>query len=133
MTRRAANGVDVLVGSRIRIVRMRRKMTQAALGELLDVTFQQIQKYEKGINRVGASRLHQIAIALGVPVSEFFAGAAEPERKSVPLSTFAFDPQAFRIAEAFVKISDKEIRKLLIRLVETIARKSSETSNARKA
>ena len=99
-------------------------MTQAALGEFLDVTFQQVQKYEKGANRVGASRLHQIANALGVPVSEFFAGATEVGRKSVPLSTFAFDPQAFRIAEAFVKISDKDLRVSLVRLVETMARKS---------
>src|ERR1700735_1239200 len=99
MTRRAANSVDVLVGSRIRIVRMRRKMTQAALGELLDVTFQQIQTYEKGTNRAGASSLHKIANALDVPISEFFAGATEAGRESVPLSTFAFDPQAFRIAE----------------------------------
>ena len=90
-------------------MRMRRKMTQAVLGELLDVTFQQMQKYEKGINRVGASRLHRIANALGVPISEFFAGATEAGCKSVPLSTFAFDRQAFRIAEAFVKISDKEM------------------------
>jgi transcriptional regulator with XRE-family HTH domain len=127
MTRRAANSVDLLVGSRSRIVRMRRKMTQAALGELLDVTFQQIQKYEKGVNRVGASRLHQIASALGVPISEFFAGATEAGRKSVPLSTFAFDPQAFRIVEAFVKISDKELRVSLVRLVETMARKSADS------
>jgi transcriptional regulator with XRE-family HTH domain len=127
MTRRAANSVDVLVGSRIRIVRMRRKMTQAALGELLDVTFQQIQKYEKGTNRVGASRLHQIANALDVPISEFFAGATEAGRESVPLSTFAFDPQAFRIAEAFVKISDKALRVSLVRLVETMAQKSGDS------
>ena len=108
-------------------------MTQAVLGELLDVTFQQMQKYEKGINRVGASRLHRIANALGVPISEFFAGATEAGCKSVPLSTFAFDRQAFRIAEAFVKISDKEMRGSLVRLVETMAFKSSEKSNARKA
>ena len=82
------------MGSRIRIVRMRRKITQAALGEFLDVTFQQVQKYENGANRVGASRLYQIANALEVPISEFFAGAAEAGRKSVPLSAFAFDPEA---------------------------------------
>ena len=70
---------------------------------------------------------------LGVPISEFFAGATEADRKSVPLSIFAFDPQAFRIAEAFVKISDKELRVSLVRLVETMAGKSSEKSNARKA
>ena len=126
MTRRAANSVDALVGSRIRIVRMRRKMTLAALGELLDVTFQQVQKYEKGANRVGASRLHQIANVLGVPVSEFFAGA-EAGRKSVPLSTLVFDPQAFRIAEAFVKISDKKLRASLVRLVESMTRKSGDS------
>ena len=130
---RAPKAIDIFVGSRIRLLRMRRKMSQEALGKLLDLTYQQVQKYENGTNRVGASRLNDIANALNVPVSELFGGAKDAEHKSFATPQVAFDPQAFRIAEAFVKISDKEIRKLLIRLVETMARKSVEKSNARKA
>ncbi len=130
---RAPKAVDIFVGSRIRLLRMQRKMSQGALGKLLNLTYQQIQKYENGTNRVGASRLNDIANALNVPVSEFFSGAKEAERKSFASPQVAFDPQAFRIAEAFVKITDKEVRKLLIRLVETMARKSGEKSNATKA
>jgi transcriptional regulator with XRE-family HTH domain len=128
---RAAKAVDTFVGSRIRLWRMRRKISQVALGKLINVAHQQIQKYEKGTNRVGAGRLNDIARTLNVPVSEFFAGANDAARKSSSTPKIPFDPQAFRFAEAFVKISDKEIRKLLIRLVETMARKSGEKSNAR--
>jgi transcriptional regulator with XRE-family HTH domain len=88
------------------------------------VTFQQIQKYENGKNRVGASRLHLVATALDVPISDFFAGASETSRSSFATKSIAFDPQAFRIAEAFTKISDKELRASLVDLVETMARKS---------
>jgi transcriptional regulator with XRE-family HTH domain len=98
-------------------------MSQAELGKALGVTFQQIQKYENGKNRVGASRLHLVATALDVPISEFFAGASETGRSSFATKSVAFDPQAFRIAEAFTKISDKELRASLIDLVETMARK----------
>jgi transcriptional regulator with XRE-family HTH domain len=124
MRSKGPNPVDVLVGSRIRLLRKRRKMSQAELGKALGVTFQQIQKYENGKNRVGASRLHLVATALDVPISEFFAGASETSRSSFATKSIAFDPQAFRIAEAFVKISDKELRSSLVDLVEAMARKS---------
>jgi transcriptional regulator with XRE-family HTH domain len=125
MRPKGPNPVDVLVGSRIRLLRKRRKMSQAELGKALGVTFQQVQKYENGKNRVGASRLHLVATTLDVPVSEFFAGAAETNRASFATKSVAFDPQAFRIAEAFVKIADKELRASLIDLVEAMARKSA--------
>jgi transcriptional regulator with XRE-family HTH domain len=123
MPRKMSDPVDILVGSRIRLLRKRRKMSQTNLGQALGITFQQIQKYEKGTNRVGASRLHLIANALDVAVSEFFAGADETGRSSFASKAIAFDPQAFQIAEAFVKISDKELRVSLVDLVETMARK----------
>jgi transcriptional regulator with XRE-family HTH domain len=125
MRTKGPNPVDVLVGSRIRLLRKRRKMSQAELGKALGVTFQQVQKYENGKNRVGASRLHLVATTLDVPVSEFFTGAAETNRASFASKSVAFDPQAFRIAEAFVKIVDKELRASLIDLVEAMARKSA--------
>jgi transcriptional regulator with XRE-family HTH domain len=99
MRSKGPNPVDVLVGSRIRLLRKRRKMSQAELGKALGVTFD-------------------------VPISDFFAGASETGRSSFATKSIAFDPQAFRIAEAFTKISDKELRASLVDLVETMARKS---------
>src|ERR1700752_2115320 len=123
MRSKGPNPVDVLVGSRIRLLRKRRKMSQAELGKALGVTFQQIQKYENGKNRVGASRLHLVATALDVPISEFFAGASEASRSSLATKVVAFDPQALRFAETFTKITDKPLRASLVNLVETMARK----------
>jgi transcriptional regulator with XRE-family HTH domain len=123
-TPRAPKAIDIFVGSRIRLLRMQRKMSQGSLGKMLGLTYQQIQKYENGTNRLGASRLNDVANALNVSVSDLFSGAKDAEHKSFTAPQVAVDPQAFRIAEAFVKISDKEIRKLLIRFVETIARSS---------
>ena len=116
--------VDRLVGKNIRIFRTAKGISQTVLGDAVGVTFQQIQKYENGKNRVGASRLHLVATALDVPISEFFAGASETSRSSFATKSVAFDPQAFRIAEAFTKISDKELRASLVDLVETMARKA---------
>ena len=124
---RAPKAVDIFVGSRIRLWRMRREMTQEQLGKTLKVAYQQIQKYEKGVNRIAAARLNDFANALHVPVSEFFVGSKDAEHKSFASPSAAFDRQAFRIAEAFVKISDKDIRRLMIRLVETMARKSMDS------
>jgi transcriptional regulator with XRE-family HTH domain len=120
--------VDSLVGARIRLLRKRRKMSQAELGKALGVTFQQIQKYENGKNRVGASRLHLAATALNVPITELFDGAAETGSTLKATKSLAFDSQALRIAEAFVKISDKEVRSSLVDLAEAMARKSGSRS-----
>jgi transcriptional regulator with XRE-family HTH domain len=110
MREKSNNPIDSLVGGRIRLLRKRRKMSQEQLGKAIGVTFQQIQKYENGKNRVGASRLHRIAIALDVPITELFDGSGEPGSKLKATQSLAFDSQALRIAEAFVKISDKEVR-----------------------
>src|ERR1700740_1522580 len=75
MAKRAPQPVDVLVGQNIRICRLQKGLSQTELGERIGVTFQQIQKYEKGANRVGASRLTQIADVLGVPIPTLFDGA----------------------------------------------------------
>ena len=124
-TRRGeSNPVDTLVGARIRILRQRRKMSQTELGKTLGVTFQQVQKYEAGRNRVSASKLHQVAIALGVSISEIFDGASETGNTVKATKSVAFDAQALRVAEAFAKISDKDLRSSLIDLVEGMARKS---------
>jgi DNA-binding XRE family transcriptional regulator len=82
MRSKGPNPVDLLVGARIRVLRKRSKMSQAELGKALGVTFQQVQKYENGKNRVGAGRLHLVSTTLDVPISEFFAGASETSRSS---------------------------------------------------
>ena len=123
MRSKGPNPVDVLVGSRIRLLRKRRKMSQAQLGKALGVTFQQIQKYEDGKNRVSASRLHAIATALDTAVSDFFVSASDTSRFAFTTKSVAFDPRAFRVAEAFTKITDKQVRASLVDLVETMARK----------
>jgi transcriptional regulator with XRE-family HTH domain len=122
-TKVGGNPIDLLVGSRIRRFRKGRKMSQAQLGKKLGVTFQQVQKYENGKNRVGASRLQMISTALDVPVGQFFADDAGTSRTSA--KPLAFDPQALRFAEAFIRLSDRELRNSIIDMVEAMARKSS--------
>jgi transcriptional regulator with XRE-family HTH domain len=124
----ANNPVDDAVGARIRILRKRRKMGQAALGKALGVTFQQVQKYENGKNRVSASRLHLVATTLDVPIAELFGGASATSTMSRVTKSVAFDAEALRLAEAFVKISSKELRSSLVDVVEAMARKSGSRS-----
>ena len=121
-TKGGGNPIDLLVGSRIRMFRKGRKMSQAQLGEKLGVTFQQVQKYENGKNRVGASRLQMISTALNVPVGQFFTDGAGTSRTSAKPLTF--DPQALRLAEAFTRLNDKELRNSILDMVEAMARKS---------
>src|SRR6266498_5520873 len=79
--KKAPNPIDKHVGSRVRMRRMMLSMSQEKLGDALGLTFQQVQKYEKGTNRIGASRLQQISLILQVPVSFFFEGAPPPPGK----------------------------------------------------
>jgi transcriptional regulator with XRE-family HTH domain len=124
MRQKGSDPVDSLVGARIRLLRKRRKISQQELGKALGVTFQQIQKYENGKNRVSASRLHLVAITLNVPIAELFDGTAETGSTLKATKSLAFDSEALRFAEAFVKISDKELRSSLVDLAEAMARKS---------
>src|SRR5579863_3439216 len=91
--KKQANPVDAQVGSRVRIRRMLIGMSQEKLGDLLGLTFQQVQKYEKGVNRIGAGRLYEIARILGVPIEFFYEGVAGgasgfAEAESAPLMEF---------------------------------------------
>jgi transcriptional regulator with XRE-family HTH domain len=119
---------DKHVGSRMRMRRLMLGMSQDRLAEQLDITFQQVQKYEKGTNRVSASRLQQIAQILDVPISFFFEGAPDPTRQRGSskefsyISQFAADPDGLTLAKAFMQINDKVLRRTLVRLVEGISR-----------
>jgi len=116
--------VDMLVGRNIKLHRLAKSMSQEELAHKLGLTFQQLQKYERGINRVGGGRLFRIASILGVDVSAIFEGAERPEQTPAddfsPLNLIA-DPQSFRMVQGFSRITDPEMRRTLINLVEKIA------------
>lgn len=123
------SGIDRVVGQRIRWRRRELKLTQERLGELLELTFQQVQKYEKGVNRVSAGRLYEIAGVLGVPISYFFEGAEE--FLEAEQSEFAEDedephapvmtPETLELISAFQKIEDVSLRKSLLNTVRAAA------------
>lgn len=123
------NPIDIHVGGRIRLRRNMQGMSQEKLGEQLGITFQQIQKYEKGTNRVGASRLQEISSILTVPVAYFFEDAPG----STPTSGFAEDNQTDYVVDflssseglslnrAFARIQDPKVRRRIIDLVRSLA------------
>ncbi len=119
--------VDIEVGHRIRIERLARGLSQTALANQLGVTFQQVQKYEKGVNRVGAGRLTKIAEVLGIDVGAFFTGkdVLESERPkdgggSSPLKLLTVSG-AFRLLRAYGDIEDSNLRRAIVDLVEQIS------------
>ncbi|MCP8897290.1 helix-turn-helix domain-containing protein [Shinella daejeonensis] len=125
------NPIDIHVGSRIRLRRTMLGMSQEKLGESLGITFQQIQKYEKGTNRVGASRLQNISTILNVPVSFFFEDApgeqtdAQGGFSEASSSNYVVDflssSEGLQLNRAFVKISDPKVRRKLVDLVKALA------------
>ena len=122
------NPIDIHVGGRIRLRRNMLGMSQEKLGENLGITFQQIQKYEKGTNRVGASRLQAIASILEVPVAFFFEdapgksaqGLAE-ENSTTYVVDFLSSTEGLQLNRAFVRIADPKVRRKLIELIRTLA------------
>jgi transcriptional regulator with XRE-family HTH domain len=115
--------IDTLVGQNIRIRRLAKGLSQTALGDALGLTFQQVQKYERGSNRVSSGRLVRIANFLELPVMALLDGAPTVGKASeaLPLALIA-DRQGFRLVEAFTRIDDRRLRNLLVQLVETLAR-----------
>jgi transcriptional regulator with XRE-family HTH domain len=132
---RKPNPMDVHVGSRVRLRRMVIGMSQEKLGEKMSLTFQQIQKYEKGTNRIGASRLYQLAQILDVPVQFFFedaphgVGARNPahvggfaeSRTEAFLLDFLNSRDGLELNRAFVKITDPKVRKRVVELVRALS------------
>ena len=124
MATRSPRPVDVLVGQNIRIGRLQRGLSQTELGARVGVTFQQIQKYEKGANRVGASRIQQIADVLGVPIPTLFDGASTAADHS-PTQTarsFLAKPHSLRLVQAFDKMRNDAARLAILHLIESIPR-----------
>ncbi|MGD9867683.1 MAG: helix-turn-helix domain-containing protein [Hyphomicrobiales bacterium] len=134
MARKGPNPVDVHVGSRVRLRRMLLGMSQEKLGESMGLTFQQIQKYEKGANRIGASRLYHLSKVLDVPVQFFFegspgaaasapsagAGLSEPDQEAF-LYEFLNTRDGLELNRAFVSIKDPRVRKSVVDLMRSLA------------
>jgi transcriptional regulator with XRE-family HTH domain len=130
MSAKAPNPVDKYVGSRVRMRRIMLGMSQEKLGEALDLTFQQIQKYEKGTNRIGASRLQQISDILQVPVAFLFEGGPSASTSgdgtlAAPspayVSDFLATSEGLALTRAFTRISDAKLRRSIVDMVEQIA------------
>jgi transcriptional regulator with XRE-family HTH domain len=129
MAKKSPNPVDKYVGARVRMRRMMLNMSQEKLGDALGLTFQQVQKYEKGTNRVGASRLQAISNILQVPVSFFFEGAPHLPGHSgmgeapspAYVSDFLATSDGLSLTKSFMKIKSSKMRRRIVSLVEQIA------------
>ncbi|OPB31096.1 helix-turn-helix domain-containing protein [Bartonella sp. AR 15-3] len=126
-TRKKPDPIDIYVGARIRLRRNILGLTQEKLGEKLGITFQQIQKYEKGTNRVGASRLQAIAEIMDVPVSYFFDkgiaiqsidGFTESDNNFID---FCSSSEGIQLMRAFTNISDAKVRRKIIDLAKALS------------
>ena len=126
---RSPNPIDKHVGSRVRMRRMMLEMSQSTLGTALGITFQQVQKYEKGTNRISAGRLQRVCHTLQVPVSFFFEDAPHvpalslsPERQPSPdrFTDFMATRDGLTLAKSFMRITNVQLRQRIVNLVEEI-------------
>jgi transcriptional regulator with XRE-family HTH domain len=127
---KSPNPIDKHVGARVRMRRVLVGLSQEKLGDALGITFQQIQKYEKGTNRIGASRLQEASKILGVPVNFFFEGAqvdtemmsgfAEGDANGY-VADFASSAEGAQLISAFLKIKEPKLRKKIVDLIMAMA------------
>jgi transcriptional regulator with XRE-family HTH domain len=136
--KKQANPIDAHVGHRVRLRRMLVGMSQERLGELLGLTFQQVQKYEKGVNRIGAGRLYEIAGILGVPVN-FFYDELEGEKSDAvsgsangsgdpPVMEFISSGEGIQLSLAYMRVKDTKVRRKILDLVRSLADESEDAS-----
>ena len=127
MAKKIPNPIDTHVGSRVRMRRLILSMSQEKLADAIGLTFQQVQKYEKGTNRMGSSRLQQIANVLKVPVTFFFEGAPGQSKQDSKTRSpaFVFDflatSDGLALTKAFMRIKDAKLRRSIVKTVEVIA------------
>ncbi|HWY15487.1 MAG TPA: helix-turn-helix domain-containing protein [Rhizomicrobium sp.] len=138
LPKKQANSIDAQVGNRVRLRRMLVGMSQEKLGEMLGLTFQQVQKYEKGVNRIGAGRLYRVGQILGVPVSYFYEDVMEQGPETSPVANDRATPSAveflsssegMQLTLAFMRIREPKVRRRVIDLVKSLADGESETQN----
>ncbi len=135
---KAPSGIDRVVGQRLRWRRRELKLTQEQLGEKLGLTFQQVQKYEKGVNRISAGRLFEVADVLTVPITYFYEGVEEMiatrpmalHETGHPPTLPVIDNEAMELVTAFQKITDRSLRRSLLDTIRA-AGASSEKSTTR--
>ena len=120
MRKRRATAEDVVIGQKLRALRLDRGLSQSALGDLVGVTFQQLQKYEKGVNRISAGRLARIAAALRVPVTAFYGIAARGEQERG--FTYLRSAGAVRLVRSYAAIPERGPKAALVMLAEALAR-----------
>jgi transcriptional regulator with XRE-family HTH domain len=134
VTAKRPNPIDLHVGERVRVARTERKISRITLGEALGLTVQQIQKYEKGTNRIGASRLQQICAVLEIPVSSLFEDTpgSSPFKSGMPqdIIDFMVSEEGVRFVAAFSRISDRRMRRGIARLAGRIAEHVGRISEA---
>jgi transcriptional regulator with XRE-family HTH domain len=128
MKKRSGDPRDAEIGKRVRSLRLHRGLSQTELGNELDITFQQVQKYEKGTNRISAGRLQRIGEVLNVPITFFFKGEEETTGKHDARSTgvefeFLQTDNAMRLVRAYSRIKQRGVQLKLLRLTESIASK----------
>ncbi|MGA2126714.1 MAG: helix-turn-helix transcriptional regulator [Xanthobacteraceae bacterium] len=126
VNKRRCDPRDAEIGRRIRALRLERGLSQTTLGSLLGVTFQQVQKYEKGANRVAAGRLQRVAESLKVPITFFYEGSTTGEDRGDADSidtglSFLETAGAVRLVRAFSRITDPDMRRAVMDLAEKIA------------
>jgi transcriptional regulator with XRE-family HTH domain len=117
---------DADIARRVRALRLQRGLSQTALGSALGVTFQQVQKYESGTNRISAGRLYRIAQALDAPIPFFYANDEERRSKTEPrpcdvATDFLQSTGAMRLIRAYSRITDRDTQRRLLRLIESLA------------
>ncbi|HEY2070971.1 MAG TPA: helix-turn-helix transcriptional regulator [Rhizomicrobium sp.] len=129
MPKKQANPIDAQVGNRVRLRRMLIGMSQEKLGEALGLTFQQVQKYEKGVNRIGAGRLFHVARILSVPITYFYEDVASDagapgfteDAASPPVIEFLASSDGLQLSLAFMRIKEPKVRKRVLDLVKSLA------------
>jgi len=121
MAKKQPDPLDIKVGSKVRALRLERQMSQEKLGDALGLTFQQVQKYEKGINRISAGRLQRIAAILEVPVSVFFADTKPSSAGAESLFDLVDTGSALRLLRAYSRIPSPALKRALTALAEEIA------------
>ena len=133
------SGIDRIVGQRLRWRRRELKLTQEQLGEKLGLTFQQVQKYEKGVNRISAGRLFEIAQALGITITYFYEGVDEMLETAPTMSLHeddhppalpVIDGEAMELVKAFQQIDDKLLRRSLLETIRAAAATSEAAADA---
>jgi transcriptional regulator with XRE-family HTH domain len=128
MAKKSPNPTDRHVGTRVRMRRLMLGMSQEKLGDELGLTFQQVQKYEKGANRIGASRLQRLSQILQVSVPFFFEGLPDATSKGISMPSspgyvldFISSNEGLRLIKAYVRIEDAKVRRHIVSLVQSIA------------